>query len=282
MLKTIEPNANFAEDQLQTQKKFNLAGQAMNSLFIGNLVKFNAGTIQKIRLELFENLPDKSNIPNPKTEEIKELVLIRKRINEGTYYYHNYIDYLIDVVIYYRRFNFSEWLNAGKFAKKEFIVQEIYDSMLYLANHYSWERPPIHHAYNACVQANFENNWYIKKFTKTLPKRKYTGNVWVEYDIDSFRTFLVIKDKQDYIIQKKLIHTLDYEDENVNPLFDTDLIFKGSVKWEGSVFSLFSSKGTLLGSLNLADENVSKLKVYTPVNEIITTAAEPVAVYEKD
>jgi hypothetical protein len=62
---------------------------------------------------------------------------------------------------------------------------------------------------------------------------------------------LIIKDKQDSIVEKKLIHIIDYNDEKINPLFDTDLIFKGSAKWKNNIFSLFSPKGELLGSISL-------------------------------
>jgi len=281
MLKILESIIN-SKKEIKDIRKFNLSGHSIESLIINKLQKLNTGNIQKIRFEYNQDLLLKNEIPLPYPEDLKDNVLRKIRINEGNLFYHNYIENALNVIVCFRRFDFEKWLSYNKILKKEMLVSEIYQALLFVAKKMGWEIQPIHDAYNACVAQNFENNWYIKKFTKTSTNRKFTGNVWVEYDIDSFRTFLVIKDKQENILEKKLVHILDYEDESINPLFDTDLIFKGSVAWKNNNFILTSSKGEILGSIEY--QNIEKIiipKKYKIADENIIKVEEPKTDYKK-
>jgi len=260
----------FASKFTNIEKKriFNLAAQAMSSIYKGKLHKYNTISYFKVCVEEWNILPDISKIPLPLAQDSKDIEYRKKRIAEGTYFYESYIENLLDVLAIHRRFDFEKWFASDKLTRKSMMVVEIYQSMLYLAEKFKWETEPLHNAYNACVAQNFENNWYIKKFTKTSPNRKYTGNVWVEYDIDSFRTYLEVKSEklkvknenlemsgEEYvendinivIVEKKIVDVLDYEDENANPLCDTDKIFKGKTKWEKDSFVLYSDKGEEIG-----------------------------------
>jgi len=243
-----------------TQKSyFNICAQSMCSIMQGKLHKFETVTFFKICVDCWDILVEINQLPLPNPHESKDIEFRKKRIAEGTFYYQNYLYNLIESISIHRRFDFEKWWNSDKFNRKKMIIDEIYKSLLYLAEKFCWEIQPIHDAYNACVAQNFENNWFIKKFSKTSPNRKFTGNVWVEYDIDSFRTFLIIKDKKDNILEKKLVHTLDYDDENVNPLFDTDLIFKGSATWENNIFILKSSEKKTIGEIKSEELKVKSL-----------------------
>ena len=83
-------------------------------------------------------------------------------------------------------------------------------------------------------------------------------------------------------MEKKLVHILDYEDENVNPLFDTDLIFKGTAKWEANVFKLISSKAEILGTIEYQeiDNTKLKLKKYKISEPQISKVSEPDVEYK--
>ncbi len=67
---------------------------------------------------------------------------------------------------------------------------------------------------NACVAANYENNWIVKRLkTKSSPNRKHKAAIYVEYDLDQFRIYAIIYNKTGEQIQKQLTgHPLTNQD----------------------------------------------------------------------
>jgi len=262
-------------------KYFNDSGTAMGSLFLGYLHEFHTDIYFKICIDCWQHLPELSEFPLPNPKDLKDIQIIRQRIAENTFYYQNYYDTGLETVEINRRFDFDKWWKADKPTRKRMMIDEIYYSMLFLAEKYNWATEPLHKAYNKVNALNLENNWYIKKFSKTSSSRKHSGNIWVEYDIDSFRTYIVIKDKQDNIIQKKQVHIIDYSEENANPLFETDFVFKGKTLWENNIYKLIGSNGKLIGFAETEQPVERTHKLYSSPENIVAIACEPNIQYEK-
>jgi len=191
--------------------------------------------IAKARFNLYENIFDKSYLPKPDPETLLEVDAVRERMAEGTYFYHNQIDDRVDVAIIHRRFNFTQWYQADKYNKKRMIVEEIHAAMLVLAERFGWDKGNINNAYNECVKANFEHHWISKKLgTKTSPDRKLMGSVWFEYDIDEFRSFSIITDKDGNELSRTLIHSINFTNPDVYPLDEIAKLTKAKTKWVNS------------------------------------------------
>ena len=220
---------------------FNIASYSICSLYMGKLGKYESKEIVKARFNMYQNILDKSELPKPYPEDIKDIEQARKRLEAGTYLYHNFIEDLIDVARIYRRFDFETWFAANKFDKKRMIIEEIYGGMLHLAEHLGWEKEPLHKAFEACKSANYENAWTVEKLgNKTSTNRKLKAAIYVEYDIDEFRTFVIFSDNSGVQLQKTQIHTINFFAENADIPDDIFDILKGKTKWEKHDFVLLN------------------------------------------
>jgi len=225
---------NFNADK----RYFHRATYSMISLYWGNLETI-VSDIAKARFNLYENIFDKSYLPKPDPEALLEVDAVRERMAEGTYFYHNQIDDRVDVAIIHRRFNFTQWYQADKYNKKRMIVEEIHAAMLVLAERFGWDKGNVNNAYNECVKANFENHWISKKLgTKTSPDRKRKGSIRFEYDIDQFRVFTHITDRDGNLLESNLIHTIDFTKPNMYPPDEIAKYTGGKTHWENGALLL--------------------------------------------
>ena len=240
-------------NKFENQSLFNISTYSICSSYLGKLRKsYETNDIVKVRIEFLRNLPEVSELPKPLPKEIKDIAERRKRYNEGTYFYQNFIEKYLDVVIIHRRFDFEKWFAAEKTDKKRMIVEEIHGGMLYLAEHFGWEKEPLILAFEACKSANYENAWIVEKLgNKTSANRKLKAAVYVEYDIDEFRTFAIISDKEGNLIQKTQIHTINFLNKNIDIPDDIFDILKGKTKWEKTDFVLLNKKNVEIGRISV-------------------------------
>jgi len=240
MLKYLDC-AVYKRCQFENKRLFNYSGFTQSSLFYKNISNVNAiNGVEKVKLILHNSLKDgdelySQNIKNLNFEQRKFL------IENNNFYYQNFIDHIDDVAVIHRRFDFEAWFVANKFDKKRMIIEEIYGGMLHLAEHFGWEKEPLHKAFEACKSANYENAWTVEKLgNKTSTNRKFKAKIYVEYDIDEFRTFVIFSDNSGVQLQKTLIHTINFFAENADIPDDIFDILKGKTKWEKQDFVLLN------------------------------------------
>jgi len=211
-------------------------------LYLSKIDNYKTKDVQKVRINLHNYLKEQEEVPTFKKEQLSaDFIKLRKEKND--WYYQNYIDFVFDVAIIHRRFDFEKWFAAEKTDKKRMIVEEIHGGMLHLAEHFGWEKEPLILAFEACKSTNYENAWIVEKLgNKTSANRKLKAAVYVEYDIDEFRTFAIISDKEGNLIQKTQIHTINFLNKNIDIPDDIFDILKGKTKWEKQDFVLLNKK----------------------------------------
>jgi len=118
-------------------RNFNISGNSIGSLFLGNLINLFTDNYFKICIDCWNILPELNEITCPYPNEIKDINKISQRIIDKNYFYQNYIDKSIETLTIHRRFDFEKWFLYDKLLKKEMIVSEIYQSLLYLTNQFN-------------------------------------------------------------------------------------------------------------------------------------------------
>lgn len=92
--------------------------------------------------------------------------------------------------------NIDEYFRADKFNKKKIQLELIYKGMIMIAEREGWAIDPLLDAYNNCFAVGLEYKFFVGEKFKASPDRKYKIGLWCEWDIDSFRLFWVLFDKQ--------------------------------------------------------------------------------------
>lgn len=240
---------SFKLNTFINSKEFNLASECMESLYLGELVKYDTGKFAKVNIVLHEKLLKKHEYPKiPLKDLTKEQRQERMKNNE--YYHTNQIEKQIDVVSIHRSFDFAAWNKETKKDKKELILNEIHASMLFLSKELLWNTTPLENVFDTCAASGFENNWIIKKLKiKSSPNRKYKAGIYAEFDIDEFRFFAVVYDKLGNLIKKESI----YIEKGRNFVNNAFSIINGKTKWKGNDFSLTDENNELLGEISISD-----------------------------
>ncbi len=232
---------------------FNLSGLCTSFLYLTGIGKYSTGEIKKVRIELYTQIFEKSELPRPFPEEIKTCEIARERVKAGTYHYQNYIDDLIDVVIIHRRFDFEKWFNASKNDKKKLIIEEMHNAMLLLAEHFAWEKQPLINAFEYCESKNFETCWHPKHFkAKIAPNKKYKAAIFVEYDLDEFRFFASVQDSQSIEIQRLPLYTVSFQNGFLKEMNEINSILKGKIAWQNNDFVLFDKNAKEIARVTIS------------------------------
>jgi hypothetical protein len=112
---------------------------------------------------------------------------------------------LLDIIEYYKDFDFIKYEQGDIYEKKEIIWNILYESLLTTADQLNWDKVQITRAYNNGLDSRLENKWVHADKLATRDK-KYFATVSVHFDFYSFKVFLTVKDSGDKIvISKKII-----------------------------------------------------------------------------
>jgi hypothetical protein len=245
----------------------------MTSLFLSRLTeKYQPEKIEKILIVLHQQMIEKNN----DLSSIKKLTLEerKQKIEDGTYYFHNFIDHIDDVAIIHQKFDFNEFFKDNILNKKKLILDAIYSGCLELANFFQWDIKYFEQTYQECLEVpELLNSWEIEKFrNKTSKNRQYKTSVLAEYDIFEFRIFVLLYNNTGVFIEKKLIKTIHGLDPEICFPEKIRKSITGKTRWKDNYFFLFDNEGNEVGNYHL--DNLKDAKQYTHSEIEIEIVAE--------
>jgi len=140
-------------------------------------------------------------------------------------------------------FDFARYENLkDSHAQRRAFADALFRGTISAAKVKGWPREPFEQAARQILDLKLINQWWWKK-PKWNPRRTLRGQLWCEHTVDSFRGYLVIKDKSETeVLRKKIIDTLPSE-------FVFAKLF-GVARWSNSnTFTLLSKSKTEVGSI---------------------------------
>jgi len=147
-----------------------------------------------------------SSLRDYSTGKIKKCTIhVSDKWGDNEMYYLSYPDYRgINLTI-----DFTKYFNAGKLEKKKIQLELIHEGMLIIAEKEGWNTPSLVNAYNHCLSEGLEYKFFVGNKLKNSPGRKRKAGVWCEWDIDFFKLFWVLFDKNGVELNRDIIVSLE-------------------------------------------------------------------------
>ena len=102
--------------------------------------------------------------------------------------------------------DYIDFFNKNNYAKKQAILQIVKESICNIAKEKDWDLTPFEYAFNKIEELEYKNFWVFGKKSKS-PSKLYTAELYLEHKIEAIDFFVVIRNKQGEIVEKKLIIT---------------------------------------------------------------------------
>ncbi|PYF69367.1 hypothetical protein [Pedobacter nutrimenti] len=119
--------------------------------------------------------------------------------------------------------NFSEYFSYDSYHRKEALLKVVHSGLTFIATKEKWEIDPLLDAFNSCIKVGLNYKFLVQNKFKTSPNRKHKLGLWCEWNIDEFKVFWILLDKDKKQIKKEL-----FIDEN--PSFG-EFIYYVNFKW---------------------------------------------------
>lgn len=122
----------------------------------------------------------------------------------------------------YKAFDFSLFDSLEKKAKKNLLLDTLYQSLIQLCEQFGWPKAHFDKAYEQVVQDDFSNIYSVKK--KNNRKKTLFAELLCDHNADSFDCFIKVKDKSG----KEMLNRLLFSEEPDEFMFNERV---GDIKW---------------------------------------------------
>lgn len=115
----------------------------------------------------------------------------------------DYSCYMGICLVHYQ-LDYVEFFTKNDDEKKQIIFEIIKKSICNIAKKKDWDLEPLEDVFNKIVGLDYNNFWVFGKKVKS-PSKLYTVELYIEHKVETIDFFAVIRNKQDEVIEKKLI-----------------------------------------------------------------------------
>lgn len=140
------------------------------------------------------------------TENVKKCSIhVSDNWGSQEYHYLSYPDYRgINLTI-----DLNKYFTLEKLDRKKVQLDLIHNGMLLIAEKEKWSTPPLTNAYKLCLDQELAYKFFVNSRLKSSPDRKRKVGIWCEWDIDFFKLFWVLFDKNGLEIKRDMIVLLE-------------------------------------------------------------------------
>jgi len=100
--------------------------------------------------------------------------------------------------------NFEKYFSYNNYHRKEALLRLVHSGMMSIASKETWEVDSLLDVFNLCVKADLNYKFLVQNKLKTSPNRKYKLGLWCEWDIDEFKVFWLLMDRNSREIKRGL------------------------------------------------------------------------------
>jgi hypothetical protein len=138
------------------------------------------------------------------------------------------------VLKFYKTFNFLLFDSLDELAKKQHLLDKLYESLIQLCELFGWPKGSFNKAYEAVIQEDFLNIYTIKK--KSNRNKTLFAELMCNHNVYSFDCFIRVKDKLGKEIYSKLL----FSEEPDEFMFNGRI---GDIKWLSNDILVHLEKG---------------------------------------
>ena len=92
-------------------------------------------------------------------------------------------------------FEFSRYFESNDYDRRKKLLEVIFEGMRQIALREGWELIHLEEAYKSCIKNDIKYHFFLKNKFKSSLDRKNKIGIWCEWDIDTFKLFWVLFDK---------------------------------------------------------------------------------------
>ncbi|MFM5735035.1 hypothetical protein [Aeromonas hydrophila] len=137
------------------------------------------------------------------------------------------------VIKYYKEFDLDYFEGLNLVAKKRFLLDALYNSLMSLCDMEGWPKGPFHEAYERVIRENFVNIYTIKR--KLNQNKHMSAELVGNHDEKAFNCFIVVKDSNG---EERLNEHL-FSEEPDEFLFNSRI---GDIRWVNKTTVRYQSK----------------------------------------
>ncbi len=137
------------------------------------------------------------------------------------------------VIKYYKEFDLDYFEGLNLVAKKRFLLDALYNSLMSLCDMEGWPKGPFHEAYERVIRENFVNIYTIKR--KLNQNKHMSAELVGNHDEKAFNCFIVVKDSNG---EERLNEHL-FSEEPDEFLFNSRI---GDIRWVNKTTVVHQSK----------------------------------------
>ena len=100
--------------------------------------------------------------------------------------------------------DYLNFFTKSDYERKQMTLQIIKESLYKIVKEEGLEWAPLEDTCNKIEELDYNNFWVFGKRAKS-PSKRYTAELYIEHKTESIDFFAVIRNKQDEIVQKKII-----------------------------------------------------------------------------
>lgn len=101
--------------------------------------------------------------------------------------------------------DFVKYFSLDDYQRKEMLLSIINKGMIFIADKENWEVNALLDAFNSCIKSNLNYAFLVRNKLKTSPNKQFKFGLWCEWDINTFKIFWVLLDKNKTEIRRELL-----------------------------------------------------------------------------
>lgn len=121
----------------------------------------------------------------------------------------------INILVLSRLFDPVTYKNTDDFQKKMFMLNLMYEALIYLAEKRGWEKQPLIDAYNSCLERNLLYTAIYRNKQYQSPNKKHFASLFYHWGDKSFEAFAVFYDRKKIELHRKKLFECDSIDVDV-------------------------------------------------------------------
>jgi len=100
--------------------------------------------------------------------------------------------------------DFEKYFSYSNYERKKVLLRLVHSGMMSIASKETWEVDSLLDVFNLCVKADLNYKFLVQNKLKASPNRKYKLGLWCEWDIDEFKVFWLLMDRNNKEIKRGL------------------------------------------------------------------------------
>ncbi len=97
----------------------------------------------------------------------------------------------------------NRYFESNDYERRKKLLEVTFQGMRQIAIREGWELEPLEQAYESCIRNDIKYHFFLRDKLKSSLDRKNKIGIWCEWDIDTFKLFWVLLDKNNVELNRE-------------------------------------------------------------------------------